>query len=109
MSKQTTRHFELLEHIGLDVDGNPEPIVEVGLTLRVPEMRGGELVIVEKPVRLEPLPGTRVVATDDPMVAAGLLDSGQYREVDTPTKRQVRAARDATTDAAHNAGTHDKE
>lgn len=93
------RHFRLLDHIGLDADGNPQPIHEIGLSVLTPTMKDGEIVDVAERITLNAAPGTRIVKTADPRVADGLLASGQYEEVDPPSKRDLAKERAATQDA----------
>jgi hypothetical protein len=93
------RHFRLLDHIGLDAAGNPEPIHEVGLAVLIPTMKGGEIVDVPERITLNAAPGTRVLKTDDPRVASALLSSGQYEEIDPPSKRELAKERAVTQDA----------
>src|SRR4051794_21298768 len=93
------RHLRLLDHIGVDEAGNPEPIHEVGLAVLVPTMKDGQIVDVAERVTLRPAPGTRVLKTDDPRVADALLQSGQYEEIDAPSQRQLAKERAETEDA----------
>jgi hypothetical protein len=93
------RHFRLLDHVGLDADGNPEPIHEIGLAVLTPTMKDGEIVDVSERITLKAAPGTRVVKTDDPRVAGGLLACGLLEEIDPPTKRELAKERAATQDA----------
>jgi hypothetical protein len=93
------RHFRLLDHIGLDADGNPQPIHEVGLAVLTPTMKDGEVVDVSERITLNAAPGTRVQKTSDPRVAEALLASGQYEETEAPSKRDLAKERAATQDA----------
>lgn len=97
------RHFRLLDHIGLDADGNPEPIHEIGLAVLIPTMKDGKIIDVPERITLNAAAGTRVVKTDDPRVAGALLQSGQYEEVDAPSRRALAKEREATQDARENA------
>lgn len=101
------RHFRLLDHLGLDSEGNPEPIHEVGLAVAIPTIRGGEIVDIEERVTVKAAPGTRVIKTDDPLVAGALLGSGQFEEIDPPSSAQLKKERKQTQDAREGATTTD--
>lgn len=102
------RYFELDEAIGLDPDGNPEPIHEVGLAVNIPTVKDGEIVAVASRVTVNAIPGTRILKVDDPIVAGALAGSGQYREVDPPKKADLDRQRKDTTDAREAAGTREE-
>lgn len=103
------RYFKLKDHVGLDGDGNPEPINEIGVSANVPTMVGSgkdrEVVAVAKRVKVKPIPGTRIVKTDEPVVAEALKQSGLFDESEPPAKAEVSKARQETKDARENAGT----
>jgi enoyl-CoA hydratase/carnithine racemase len=86
------RYFKLKDHVGVDAEGNLEPIHEIGLSANVPTIVGEgkdqEIVAVAKRVVVKPLPGTRIVKTDDPIVADTVLQSGMFDEVDPPDSEQ---------------------
>lgn len=111
MSPEKARYFELTQDLGVapayvrDDNGlevpnprkdEPDPLTEIGITVPVPTMAGGEVisdarraVIRSRETRDDDLhariiPGTRVVETTHPAVASVLLESGQYRECDPP-------------------------
>jgi hypothetical protein len=92
---EAPRFFELLEHVGVDADGELEPLVATRLLVARPKMVEGEPRIVMAPVTLRPLgkKHPRTVKTDDPAIAEHLLSNGLYREVDPPTTEQTRTAR----------------
>ena len=94
-----TRYFELLDHVGIDPEGNPEPLREIGVAINVPTAKDGEIVDVAQRVTIQPIDGTRTFAVDDPLVAGAVLDSGLVREIDPPSKTQARRQREATQDA----------
>lgn len=102
-------YLQLNDDIGLNAEGNPEPIHEVGVALAVPTMVEGDIVDVPQRVTVHPIPGTRTIKTDDPLIAAGLLSSGQYHEVDPPTQKDLKKERAAVQDAKEQAGTIDPE
>lgn len=105
MPDSNARYFKLHDDIGVDKDGNPEPIHEVGITFLTVAMRDGEPVQSTDREVLKPIPGTRTLKTTDPRVAEQLLSSGQYDEVDAPSKTALKKERSATQDARENAGT----
>jgi hypothetical protein len=73
-----------------------------------PTMKDGEIVDVSERITLNAAPGTRVVKTDDPRVAEALLASGQYEEIDAPSKRDLAKERAATQDAREAPATTDR-
>lgn len=103
------RYFQLLDTIGLNAEQNPEPIHEIGIALAVPTVQGGDIVDVPQRVTLKPIPGTRTVKVDDPLVAAALATCGQYEEVDAPRRTDIASERKVTQDAREQAGTFSDE
>lgn len=103
------RYLQLNDDLGLNAEGNPEPIHEIGVALAVPTAVGGEIVDVPQRVTVKPIPGTRTVKTDDPLIYHGLLSSGQYHEVDPPTRTDLTKERQSVEDAREQAGTIDPE
>lgn len=100
-------YFTLADNVGLDPDGNPEPLVAIGLTIVVPSMVNGKLVEdTPQRVELKPIAGTRVVKVDDPIVATGLRNIDSVVECDPPTQQDLTKSREAVTDAREHAGTH---
>lgn len=93
------RYFELLDHVGIDSQGSPEPLREIGIAINVPTAKDGEIVDVAQRVTIQPIENTRTFAVDDPLVAGAILDSGLVREIDPPSKAQARRQREATQDA----------
>ena len=91
-----TRHFKLKDHVGVDDAGNLEPIQVVGVLVIQPTMRDGEVVDDPQTLEVKPIPGTRVVATRDPRIVDGLLASGNFDEIDAPSKKDLDAARKTT-------------
>ena len=112
------RYLQLREHIGLTAGGNPEPLVTIGLTATVPRMRNGE--IVDDPHRHEIkaaekipagegariMPDTRIVEASDPVIADLLLSTGNWEEIDPPSKREQQHQRGEARAAKQEAGTH---
>jgi hypothetical protein len=90
------RFFELLEHVGIDADGQPEPLVHTHVRKLVPTLVAGELRMVEQIVELKPVGKAqgdcRVTVTCDPAVADHLVTNGVWREVDptTPVQKRLR-------------------
>lgn len=115
---ESTRYFELRDHVGVTADGNPEPIAEIGVALAVPIMRGGEVVgeqqrhvIAQAPSLKEGmlarvLPGTRLIEASDPRVCDVLLQSELVKEVDPPSKKAEQHQRGEARAAKQEAGTH---
>lgn len=100
------RYFELNEDVGVEPDfltdpetgepvenpraGELQPINDVGVAAAVPRMIGGELTqdvvrisVQDDGKELEKV-SDRVVVARHPAVAQGLVESGQYHEVDPP-------------------------
>lgn len=85
-----SRFFKVLDHVGLDPDGNLEPLVEVGVTVPRVTTDDGEPVQLDDRVILKPLDeGGRIFATDDPIIAEGLNATGLVEEISQPTKAQI--------------------
>jgi hypothetical protein len=104
------RYLELRDHVGVDGDGNHEPLAEIGLALPLPTMRDGEVVQIPVPTKIRPaaslgalpariVPDTRIVEIADRLIAAQLLSTGKYEEIPAPTSAQLRKAHEKT--AAH--------
>lgn len=103
-----TTYLEFLA--GIDDQGCPEPLVEIGLPVRVTRQVGPEVVDDYQTVRIRPsakseteipgriVPGTRIVATRSPAVVEHLLGRGDYRLTDPPGTRATQ------TTADHRAG-----
>lgn len=112
MPETETRFFEKLmlpdDH---DEVGNPMPISSVGLAVALPTMTpGGNLTEVSHAVAIGPaddladlparvLPGTRIVETCSHQIASSLVASGQYVEIDPPSKAVI--AKHTRDTAAH--------
>lgn len=99
-------YFELNDDVGIDPDGNPQPLHEIGLSVLVETMQAGEVVAVPAREVLKPIPGTRIFKTDDPRVVAAILGSGLVHETTQPNDAQLRKGRDITQDARNSSGTH---
>jgi hypothetical protein len=102
-----TRYFALRDEHGTDHEENLQPIVEVGLSIPNPLAAAlghdvkDKVVIVqhdeltdELPARV--IPGTRLIETNDFIVAESLLACGQYEEVGAPTKATIEKAHKET-------------
>jgi enoyl-CoA hydratase/carnithine racemase len=111
------RYFELLDHVGLDPQGNPAQAAEIGLGLQITNVRmvpdpgnpAKQIVVEEsRPERVvvKPIPGTRMFKTGNPLIASALQDLGLLQEVDPPDTRTVDRARKTTQDAREKSGTH---
>lgn len=78
----------------LDANGDPGPLIEVGLSMTIPTIVDGEIVDATQGIRIQPddklaghariVPGTRIVHTRDQRIASVLLSSNQYDQVDPP-------------------------
>jgi hypothetical protein len=103
-------YFELNEDVGLDADGNPEPIVEIGVAIAVPVLKGGEIVDVPQRVSVKAIKsGSRIVKTDNPSVAGALRQHGGLTEIEAPSDAQVRKSASDTKDAREGAANSDSE
>lgn len=102
-------YLELNDDVGLDADGNPEPIHEIGIAVNIPTIKDGELVDIAQRTTVTAIPGTRIVKTSDPMIVGALLGSGQYHETEPPSKTDLSKARKDTQDAKEAAGTREEE
>lgn len=100
-----TRYFAVRDQHGLNANGNPEPLVEIGVTIAVPVMKGGEIIEVAERLVLKPLKGSRTVSTDDPRVAAALDAHPALEAVDKPSGKKLQAEVSATEDSRREAGT----
>lgn len=117
MSAADARYFELNDDVGLapthiikngeEVEnpaaGTPEPLAKVTLQVGVPTMVDKELVQVAQTVKLDPIPGTRILKIEDPLVASAMSGHPLYHEIDAPSKKTLDTAR-STTEDARNAG-----
>jgi hypothetical protein len=116
------KYFALkLEH-GLSPDGNPQPLVEIGVAVAVPIMvqtkNGPELaqdaqryVIREGETLKEGelarfIPGTRIVHVADPRIETAIRDTNLFVETDKPTRAAIDKERKQLLDSAQEAGTH---
>lgn len=116
--------LELKADVGVTADGNLEPLVAIGLAIPVPQMipnpatkelepgESVENVTVEPSEALERgalariVPGTRMVEVVNERIAANLLATLNWEQVDRPTTRAVQSAARQLSDAAEEAGTH---
>lgn len=109
-----SRYYELNDDVGLAPDfitgkdgkpvknpaaGSPEPLQTVALQVGVPTMVGKDLVQVPQTVELTPIPGTRILKVDDPLVASVMSSHPLYHEIDAPSKKDLAGARSTTEDA----------
>lgn len=102
-------YLELNDDVGVDADGNLEPIHEIGVAVNIPTIKNGELVDIAQRTTVNAIPGTRIVKTNDPAIVSALLGSGQYHETDAPSKTDLSKARKDTTDAREAAGTREEQ
>lgn len=115
------RYFALREHVGLTADGNPEPLVEIGVALAHPIMRGGEVFtenaryVIAQSEKLggdelaRILPGTRLIEASDPRICDVLMQSDLVEEVDPPSKKLEQHQRGEARAAKQEAGSHGDE
>jgi hypothetical protein len=99
-----TQYFELNDDIGLNAEGNPEPLHEIGVTVAIPTMNGDDVVSVPQRTTVKPIPGTRIFKTDDQVIAAAIFDSGLVHETNAPSQSQLKQERDVTKDARDQSG-----
>jgi hypothetical protein len=104
------RYFKLKDHIGvepdlIEEDGQPvenpkagelQPLVEVGLKVEVPTIVQGKVASATDSVTLKPIPGTRILKVNKAAHANGLLQSGNWDEVDPPDEKALKDARGET-------------
>lgn len=101
------RYFQLDDKVGLNhLTGKPDPIAEIGLVVAVPRMVRGKVEHEVRPLRVKQLsdkeladlktkpvgrilPGTRVVETASQKVADGLLQRGDFAEIDPPEAKAL--------------------
>lgn len=101
-----TVYLELLPTIGIDSEGLPEPLKEVGLPVTIQRLVKGEVVETATSIRIQPhadpkrdqpgriVPDTRIVATSEPRVVQALLESGQYLLTDPPGQKATSGTAD---------------
>lgn len=116
-----TTWLKLKDTIGVSADGNLEPLVDIGLTIAVPQMievegkqEVGEAVHslrighadsldVFTPARF--IEGGRIVETRDVRVVDALMQTGNWDRIDQPTKTamtaHVKSLKDASEEAAN--------
>lgn len=96
------RYFQLNDDVGLDHEtGDPQPIKEIGVRISSPVLadprnRKSDVIEVGQTILVQPIPATRIVKTDDPRVAGGLLETGLLHEIDPPDEAAIKTARSAT-------------
>lgn len=106
------RYFKLRDDIGVEPDfvtdtktgepvenpkaGELSPLRSENITLAVPTMVDDQVVSVVETVTLEPIPGTRILKIDDPLIANAVAELGKYDEVEPPSKSDLSAARHET-------------
>lgn len=121
---EDTIWLKLKDTIGKTVDGNLEPLADIGISVAVPQMlpnpETGELALGEavqtlrithaetldifRPARF--IAGGRIVETRDQRVADALIATSSFEPIDRPTKKQLATHVKALTDAREEAGTH---
>lgn len=108
-----SKFFELKDHVGVDGDGNLEPLVTIGVAVTVPAMVGKDVIDVPEGLSIEPaqglgdrgariVPGTRIVESADWRINAALLQA-DFEQVDKPTKTAVQKAKKETVDSQERA------
>ncbi len=116
--------LKLKDTVGVTVDGNLEPLVDIGVTVAIPQMienpETGKLEVGEsvQTLRITHRPsldifhparfieGGRIVETRDQRVVDALTQTGSFEQIDRPTKRDLAAHVKSLTDAREEAGTH---
>lgn len=88
MPDPTTRWFRLHDHVGVDAAGNLEPLSPT-TSFTFPKRTA--LGVIQDKANATVLPDTRVLSTDDPLVAAACLACGLYEEIKPPTAKQKQA------------------
>ncbi len=121
---EQTTWLQLKDTVGVTVDGNLEPLADIGVTVAVPQMlpnpETGELELGEtvqtlrithadsldilRPARF--IEGGRIVETRDQRVVDALLQTASFDVIGRPTKKDLAAHVKALTDAREEAGTH---
>lgn len=96
------RYFQLNDDVGLDHEsGDLQPIKEIGVrisspVLADPKSRKSDVIEVGQTIVVQPIPATRIVKVEDPRVAAGVVETGLFHEIDPPDEAALKAARSAT-------------
>lgn len=121
---EDTIWLQLKDHIGVTVDGNLEPLVDIGVSVAVPQMipnpetgkpelgeaiqtlriTHAETLDIFRPARF--IEGGRIVETRDRRIVDALVQTGSFELIDRPTKKDLNAHVKALTDAREEAGTH---
>lgn len=92
-----TRYFKLKPHVGLDPDGTPQPLNNIGVKIGVPHIiknNKGEDVMKwrQETVTVKPMTkDSRIVEVTDPHIAKGILDSGHCIEIDKPSDKKLKS------------------
>lgn len=103
MADNPLYHFELRSATGVDHAGNLEPLVDIGLSIPVPQLSSGGTVLetashnvkiapgerLSREKRARILPNTRILETDDVRIAMGLEATGLFDRIDAPTKTKI--------------------
>ena len=91
---------------GIDPNGQPEPLRQIGIPVQVARQVGNDVVDDYVPVTINPstktddeipgriVPDTRVVATKSSGVVEHLLARGDFQIVDPPTKKTTQTTAD---------------
>lgn len=97
----TTRYFECnFDHDRLD-DGTLPPAVTVGtIVLKPVQVRKGVVEMRPERVEVPAIPGTRIFATGDPVVAQVLAQTPDLREIDKPSPKLLKQQRQQSRNAA---------
>ncbi len=102
------RYLSLNDDVGIDADGNPEPLHEVGAAVSIPTIKDGEVVSRDERVTVKPIAATRILKLDEPRIVESLLSTGHWHEIDPPAKTDLDKQRSDTQDARDAAGTREE-
>ena len=122
-----TTWLRLKDHVGVSADGNLEPLVDIGVTVAVPTMvkdpetgkdeigetvqtlsiGHAETLDIFRPARF--IKGGRIVETRDQRVVSALMQTGNFEQIDRPTKKDIAAHVKGLTDATEEAANRSDE
>lgn len=122
-----TTWLKLVDHVGISANGAQEPLVDIGVTVAVPTMvkdpetgkdeigetvqtlsiRDAETLDILRPARF--IKGGRIVETRDQRIVSALLQTGNFEQIDRPTKKDIAAHVKALTDATQEAANRSDE
>ncbi len=110
MPAEAVAWFELRAERGVDHAENLQPIVEIGLSIALPQIVGGgdvlptasaRTVVRQAPaltddVQVRIIPNTRIVETSTLEIASTVLATGLFDQIDKPTKKAIASAESET-------------